>query len=37
MMIWEGFKNWLYQAWIEHPLYTIMFGAGCFLAGGVLF
>ncbi len=37
MGIRQGFKNWLHQAWVQHPFYTIMFGAGCALVGGIIF
>ncbi len=36
-MIWTGFKSWLSQAWLEHPLYTVMFGIGCGLVGAIIF
>jgi len=35
-MIWNGFTEWLRQAWLEHPLYTVMFGTIAFFAGAFL-
>jgi len=35
-MIWENFKDWVQKSWTEHPLYTLMFGAACFVAGGFI-
>lgn len=34
--LWNGFKDWLYSAWISHPIYTIMLGGGCFLLGAFI-
>lgn len=37
MILWTNFKDWLYKSWMEHPVYTIMFGAGCAFVGGIIF
>jgi hypothetical protein len=34
---WTGFKDWLYKSYVEHPLYTIAFGIGCFAIGNFIF
>lgn len=36
-MIWENFKDWLVKSWMDHPLFTTMFGVICFVVGGVIF
>lgn len=35
-MIWSAFKDWVYKSYVEHPVYTIMFGTICFIAGGFI-
>ena len=36
MSFWDNFKDWLYSAFMSHPLYTVTFGGGCFFLGTLL-
>ena len=33
---WLGFKSWVSSCYHDHPVYTCLFGAGCFALGSLL-
>ena len=33
MTLIEGFTDWMSKSFRDHPIYTITFGAACFLIG----